>query len=312
MRTILVTGSNGFVGKHLIRELHENGNKVIGIGGPTVPGGNPVEEAYLSAYHVCDLTDAEQVAKIDFSNVDAVIHLAGLASMQFSFAQPARFIGNNGAMTINLLEALMQQKVAPRVVVVSSSSLYDPLQPLPVAEDGSLSLTSPYGVSKLLTEQVCEYYRTQGLECIVVRPFNHIGPGQGPGFLLPDLAGQITEAAHEGKDLLVGNLTSKRDYTDVRDVAKAYRLLATADTLENTLYNVCSGKSIAGDYFLEKLLALLAPSKTLNVVVDETRFRPNDIADIRGDASRIHRETGWIPTIPLEQTVADFVAALKK
>lgn len=311
MQTILVTGSNGFVGKHLIRELHENGNRIIGVGGPAITGGDPNEKSYLSAYHVCDLTNAAEVAKLDFQKVDAIIHLAALASIQLSFTQPARFIGDNGALTINLLETLLQQGVKPRVVVVSSSSVYDPEQPLPIDETGSLIMDSPYAVSKLLTEHVCEYYRTRGIECVIVRPFNHIGPGQRPGFLLPDLSAQIKEAAREKKEITVGNLTTKRDYTDVRDVVRAYRLLATARTLKNNLYNVCSGKSTAGEYFLKELVELLSPNEKLKVVVDKTRFRPNDRADVRGSAERLHKELGWEPTIPLHQTIADFVKALE-
>jgi len=310
MRTILVTGANGFVGKHLIRELHESGNRVIGVGGPAIIGGDSNEKSYLSEYHVCDLTNAAETAKLDFHKVDAIIHLAALASIQLSFTQPARFIGDNGAITINLLETLLQQGVKPRVVVVSSSSVYNPEQPLPINETGSLIMDSPYAISKLLTEHLCEYYRTRGIECIIARPFNHIGPGQRPGFLLPDLAAQIKEATKEKKEIAVGNLTTKRDYTDVRDVVRAYRLLATSQNLKHILYNVCSGKSIAGEYFLKELIELLSPKEDLKVVVDKTRFRPNDHSDIRGSAERLHQEMGWEPTIPIHQTIADFVEAL--
>ena len=309
MKTVLVTGANGFVGKHLVRELYENGNKVVGVGGPNVAGGT--EKTYLTDYHVCDLTDAAQVAKLDFRNVDSLIHLAGLANMGMSFAQPARFISDNGTITINLFEALLQQDVKPRVIVVSSGAVYSPQQKMPIGEDGEMTTSSPYVVSKLLTENICSYYRSRSIECATVRPFNHIGPGQGPGFLLPDLATQIREAVGEHKDLVVGDLTTKRDYTDVRDVARAYRLLATADKLESKVYNVCSGKSVAGEYFLGKLFELFAPDGKPTVKVDKARFRPNDAPDIFGSSTRLQTETGWHPTIPLGQTIKDFVAEFK-
>lgn len=308
MKTILVSGSNGFVGKHLVRELHENGNKVIGVGGPNIKKGP--NDAYLAEYHVCDLTDGAQLAELDFTKVDAILHLASLASVKLSFDEPARFIGDNGAITINLFEALMKQNAKPRVIVVSSGAVYTPKQSMPIGEDGKIVNSSPYVVSKVLTENICDYYRSRGIESVIVRPFNHIGPGQGPGFLLPDLAAQIKEAAQGNKPLTVGNLTTKRDYTDVRDVAKAYRLLATADKLDDTLYNVCSGKSVAGEYFLEKLLELLAPGKKLNVEVDKSRFRPNDAPDIVGNSTHLQKAVDWQPNIPLDQTIADFVAGL--
>jgi GDP-4-dehydro-6-deoxy-D-mannose reductase len=308
MKTILVTGANGFVGRHLVRELHDNGLQVVGVGGPALAAGS--EGPNISDYRVCDLTNNEQVTKLDFRGIDAVIHLAGLANIGMSFAQPARFISDNGSITINLLETLLQQGVKPRVVIISSGAVYSPQQKMPITENGELTTSSPYVVSKLLTENVSNYYRSRGIECVIARPFNHIGPGQGPGFLLPDLAAQIKEAALNRTEVVVGNLASKRDYTDVRDVAKAYRLLATAGKLEGTVYNVCSGKSVAGQYFLDELLGIIAPNDRPAVTVDKGRFRPNDAPDIVGDSSLLQEETGWRPSIPLEQTIRDFIVAL--
>ncbi|HEV2402967.1 MAG TPA: NAD-dependent epimerase/dehydratase family protein [Candidatus Saccharimonadales bacterium] len=302
---ILITGTNGFVGHHLVHELYKNGHKVIGIGGPQFADGNSRE---LADYLVCDLTDEAQVSAIDFKGVEAIIHLAALASVQLSFDQPAHFITTNGSIGVNLFEALLRQGVHPRLVVVSSSDVYAHDQTLPISENGICAATSPYVISKLLTEDICEYYRTRGIDCIVARPFNHIGPGQRPGFLLPDLAQLVHDAVKDKKELLVGNLKSKRDYTDVRDVVKAYRLLATAPKLGHTVYNICSGKSVAGEYFLDKLIQLMANDFKPAIKPDPKRIRPNDVPDRFGSAKRLLRETGWKPTIPLDQTIADFVS----
>lgn len=305
MKTILVTGANGFVGKHLIHELHQAGHTVIGVGGPT--GASSMPNSELSEYRVCDLTSPEQVASMDFHGIDSIIHLAGLASAKLSFDQPARFISDNGAISINLFEALMHQNVRPRTIVISSGALYSPDQPMPIGEDGITRASSPYNVSKLLTEDICEYYRMRGIPSLTVRPFNHIGPGQGVGFLLPDLASQIQQAIANHTPITVGNLTTKRDYTDVRDVVRAYHQLAVADAPQQSLYNVCSGNGVAGQYFLNLLLTELTGNQKPEVVVDSNRFRPNDPELIIGSAARISEEFGWKPEIPLEQTVRDFV-----
>lgn len=307
MSKILVTGANGFVGKHVIAELHENGHEVIGVGGPHIMG--QVDDGLFVEYRVCDLTDTEQVSKMDFRNIDAIIHLAGLANIGMSFDQPKRFIGDNGAITINLLESVFQQSVKPRVVIISSGAVYSPRQTLPISESGDIAMSSPYVVSKILTENIASYYRSRGIDCIVARPFNHIGPGQGPGFLLPDLSLQVKEALKTHVDIVVGNLSTKRDYTDVRDVAKAYRLLATTEKLTQDVYNVCSGKSVPGQYFLDTLLKILSPDDKLAVSVDKSRFRPNDAPDIFGDSGHLRADTGWEPTVTLEQTIRDFVEA---
>jgi GDP-4-dehydro-6-deoxy-D-mannose reductase len=309
MKTILVTGVNGFVGRHLVRELLGNNHRVIGIGGPG-PSPDAALVQSIDHYVTCNFTDAAEVSKLDFHDVDAIIHLAGLASIQRSFAEPARFIGDNGAIAINLFEALTHQNVQPRVIVISSGGVYAADQPMPINESGTTTTSSPYVVSKLLTEDICSYYRSRVQDAIIVRPFNHIGPGQGPGFLLPDLAAQIVEATGADKELVVGNLKTKRDYTDVRDVARAYRLLATAPQLNSTLYNVCSGKSVAGEQILQLLLEQLAPGKKPAVKVDKTRFRPTDAPEIAGNSSRLQQELGWRPAIGLEQTVKDFIASL--
>ena len=142
---------------------------------------------------------------------------------------------------------------------------------------------------------------------MIARPFNHIGPGQGQGFLLPDLATALISVV-EGQALAVGNLATRRDYTDVRDVARAYRLLATQPVLSHDVYNVCSGHSLAGSDILAELLRV-SGRKPMPIGTDPARLRPNDSLDIFGDNSRLRDDLGWAPQFAIEDTIADYLAA---
>jgi len=296
-KKIAVTGVNGFVGRHLIKELQSAGCEVIGIGR---------EDAcdFVDTYYVCDLAEKwpEEVG-----TVDAVIHLAGLAAVGPSFDDPQTYINLNSAMVTHMAEFYLKQDKKPRLVIVSSGSIYDPTQPLPIAEDGKVGLSSPYSVSKVLVENQAEYYRNRGLDCVVVRPFNHIGPGQLAGFLVPDLYGKVSTATQNAA-VSVGNLETKRDYTDVRDIVRAYAKLALSESLAHTTYNICSGKSYSGVEIFELVKATLnRPDVTYQV--DPSLVRPTDIPEIVGDSSRLQSELGWKPEITVEQTIKDIATA---
>lgn len=299
-KRVVVTGVNGFVGKHLTRELVEHDIEVIGIGQEDAAHEEISEK--LENYYSADLTREWPVK----SRIDAVIHLAGLAAVGPSFDRPQDYINLNSAMVTNMVEFYVRTKVAaPRFVVVSSGALYSPKQAMPLDEDAALAMGSPYAVSKLLVENQCEYYRSRDIECVVARPFNHIGPGQGPGFLVPDVLAQL----QEGDEITVGNIDTRRDYTDVRDIARAYRLLATQPELAHTTYNACSGVSVSGREIIELLTKNIGKSD-VSITVDKSKVRPTDPADIRGDASRLQKDTGWTPEISLEQTLKDCVKSL--
>jgi len=157
-------------------------------------------------------------------------------------------------------------------------------------------------------EDAVSSYNKKGLHCVIARPFNHIGPGQMPGFLLPDLAQQLENAKNENGVIRVGNIKTRRDFTDVRDVARAYTLLATTEShnLSATIYNICSGTSLAG----EQILGWLSDAYGFNdikVEVDTDKIRENDVMDIYGSNERLQKDTGWKPQIPIEQTIRDFV-----
>lgn len=297
---VVITGVNGFVGKHLVRELKDHNIEVIGVDRSEMVDSSIAN--LLSDYIVADL--AVGWPKIDA--VTAVIHLAGLAAVGPSFDSPQDYININSAIFTNMAEHFLASMDKPRIVVVSSGAIYDPKQQLPLTEESTVGFTSPYAVSKVLVENQCAYYRSRGLDCIVARPFNHIGPGQRPGFLLPDLHRQLGSINNE--KLQVGDLTTQRDYTDVRDVVRAYRLLATSKKLTHPIYNICSGISRSGNEILKTLQATMH-KEGVGAVVDRAKLRPNDPKEIVGSSGRLRDDTGWQPEISLEQTIIDFTSS---
>lgn len=298
---IVITGINGFVGKHLTRELKNNGHLVIGLDRSEAV--HPEIADVVDEYHAADLSTAWP----ELPNVDAIIHLAGLAAVGPSFDSPQLYININSAIVTNMCEYYLKQDKKPRIVTISSGAIYDTTTPMPITELSLIAYTSPYTVSKVLLENQAAYYSSRGIECIVMRPFNHVGPGQLPGFLVPDLAEKIRTRAADTDPIEVGNLDTKRDYTDVRDVVKAYRLVATKEgKLDHPVYNVCSGVSHSGHEVLGAIVSAMQ-IEAPETVVNEKFLRPNDIMDICGDNSRLVSEFGWGLTYSFEQTIADFV-----
>lgn len=302
MKKVLVTGANGFVGQHLVKELSDNGIKVVGIGGHIGSAGKP---AHIDEYMVLDLNDAAAVSKIDFKDIDGVIHLAALAAIGPSFDDPMGYITANIGMETNLFEAAMSQGAKPGFLIVSSSSLYDSEAPLPLTESSPTIPDSPYAVSKLGQEQMGRYYGLRGFNCMIARPFNHIGPGQNPGFLVPDVAQQIVEC-EQGKrsEISVGNLDATRDYTDVRDIVRAYRLLLEKGE-NGEIYNICSGKDVSGHDIVAGLMD--AAGSQAPLTQDPKKMRPSDTPAHYGDYGKLTVATGWKPEIPLKTTLADVI-----
>jgi GDP-4-dehydro-6-deoxy-D-mannose reductase len=291
------------VGAHLAKELKENGIEVIGVGGAH---GATEPDTNVSSYQVLDLSIREEVEQIDFRTIDGVIHLAGLAAVGPSFDDPMGYIATNIGIEVNLFEVANQQGAKPKFLIISSGSLYDPQAPLPLTELSSVVPSSPYAVSKLGQEQMSQYYGLRGFECVIARPFNHIGPGQNPGFLVPDLAQQVIEFERgKRQDILVGNLDAKRDYTDVRDIVRAYRLLLEKGTA-GKVYNVCSGTARSGNEILKLILS--ASSGEPAVTKDPARMRPSDAPEIYGNYAAIEQDTGWKPEIDITNTIADVLA----
>lgn len=302
---IIITGINGFVGEHLADAFKQDGFEVIGVAYDTTP--NVKVHDKLDAYISCNLLDQDSVKEINLDEVRAIVHLAGLSAVGKSFEEPHRYIADNALMTYNLLDHAKTQDFKGRVVVISTGALYDPNQPLPLTEQSKTGASSPYAIGKLATEHVVSYFHNRGLDTVAIRPFNHIGPGQGLGFLLPDLFEQLTSHEDDG-EMMVGNIDTKRDYTDVRDIVEAYKLLALAEGLSHEVYNVCTGTSRSGKEILG-MLQNITGITDVKIVVDPAKIRPSDVMDICGDASRLRDELDWQPKIPLEQTVRDFVSS---
>ena len=255
-----------------------------------------------AAEGVVDLRDAEAPGKHDLRGLEAVVHLAGLAQASRSFTEPSAYVATNTTMEINLFEALLRQRSFPRVLVVSSGSVYAGRAEL-MTEESTVDPSSPYVVSKLTQELLAWYYAKRGFEVVVARPFNHIGPGQERGYLVPDVCSQIAAIEERGGgEITVGDLTSSRDYTDVRDVAAAYHSLIHQGQPGET-YNVCCGESRSGEELVAMLRAL--SSADITVVTDPKLARPTDTRDVQASNIAIRERTRWAPTIRLETTLIE-------
>jgi GDP-4-dehydro-6-deoxy-D-mannose reductase len=302
LERVLVTGVNGFVGKHLARALSEAQMQVDGV--VREERIDPSIEASVNQTINCDLVDENQVRTLDLSAYKAIIHLAGLAKVVESFKKPDLYMNVNAQPLVNICEALLAQKALARVIAISSGAVYDSHEPMPLNESSKTNPhSSPYAKSKLEMEDKAHRYIEQGVDCVIVRPFNHIGPGQMGGFLLPDLADQVKNAIGTGEPVRIGNLKTRRDYTDVRDVVKAYASLVSAK-LNHKTYNVCSGRSYSGQEILDMIIKNLG-AEHLKIVEDPALMRPNDAMEIYGSYGRLKNDTGWQPQIPIEQTIKD-------
>lgn len=309
MAKIVVTGVSGFVGKHVVRELIDRKCQVVGVGYSGITDASLKEK--LEDYIDCDLTDPKMVANLPLSGVSGIINLAGLASVGDSFKNAEVYKRINVQVLTTLCERLLRDKLSIRVIAVSSGSVYDANQAMPLTETSKLAASgSPYAISKILMEEEAQRFIKKGLDCVVTRPFNHSGPGQLPGFLIPDLYQKIRQAAENNGVIEIGNLSTKRDYTDVRDVAKAYADLVLAPKpLRHSVYNVCSGKSRQGQDILDLMLEITGQQNSINIKQNPELFRPSDSPDLYGSYQRLHEEMGWQPTIPFEQTLRDFIAS---
>lgn len=305
---VLVTGINGFVGKHLARELTGRGVDVIGVG-QREPTASPDISDALKGYFQCDVTDKNQVGALPLKDVDCIINLAGLANVGASFDSPDLYMKINVEVLSVLGGALLESNPNARMIAVSTGALYDPSQLMPLNEESKvITEGSPYAMSKLAMEEAASKLREAGQDCIVVRPFNHIGPGQGLGFLIPDLAEKLKNTDPKNPHITAGNLKTIRDYTDVRDIARAYADLATTKILKHGLYNVCSGSGLSGEDIVRTLCENLSIDfNSLQIDTDPSLIRPSDPEKIVGDNSRLRADTDWKPAIALSQTVSDLL-----
>lgn len=303
-KKIVVTGIHGFVGQHLAERLHSLDFKVHGVGREASAHSRVSD--FLDEYSQCNLLDKNSTDNLVLKTASAIIHLAGLASVAESFEKPEQYKKDNQTMTDNILRSAAEQGFTGRAVIISTGAIYDTSTPMPLTEESPTVETSPYSIGKIAAEKTALDHKRNGLDVVVVRPFNHIGPGQGTGFLLPDLYQKIIEATqNNNSSIATGPLDNRRDFTDVRDIVKAYELLATADSLKHDIYNVSSGNSYSGEDILRELKKVL--DTNITAVVDDSKRRPQDASEITGSSARLRDELGWEPSILLEETIQDFV-----
>ena len=297
MRAV-VTGGRGFVGHHLVTHLQSLGDEVAIL---DRKGADAV-----------DIVDADALRRwIGKVRPDIVYHLAARSHVGASWNDEEGVQRVNVAGTANVLSASSAADVA-RIVVVGSAEGYGRIgaHEVPVRETTPLRPVSPYARSKVAAERLALAAQRDGsLGVLCVRAFNHTGPGQSPNFLVPGLATRIAAAERGGADeIVVGNLDSVRDYTDVRDVVRAYRLLAERGE-PGQVYNVCSGNGVTVADLARNLLGLAR--RPLRLVVDPELVRPVDVPVLVGDATRLRAATGWTPQIPLGRTLADVLDAAR-
>ena len=291
---VLVTGARGFVGRHLSAALRARGHEVI-------EADRTVHEDALPI----DVTDSLAVrAAFDLAQPDAVAHLAAQAFVPASLEDPGGTFDVNARGTLNVLDAaraLGAEGLHPRVLVASTGDVYGAQPPAayPLRESVAPLPRSPYAASKVAAEALASAYaRSYGVDAVVTRAFNHIGPGQDERFAVAAFAAQLARAAAGGeRTVLVGNLAASRDVLDVRDVCDAYVLLLEGGGASGEIYNVCSGTATPMRELLRRLIEIA--HLPVEVREDPSRMRPADVPVSVGDPTKLRDATGWTPRIPL-------------
>jgi GDP-4-dehydro-6-deoxy-D-mannose reductase len=310
--TVLVTGGAGFAAGHLLDRLSAPGP--AGAPAPRLvawhrPGGHPPPSgtAGVTWRGVDLLDDAAVAAAIAADPPDQVYHLAGATHQGKSFAQPTDVLRVNAMGTDHLLRGLAAHAPRARVLVTSTGFVYQPNDTEALAEDAPLRPASPYALSKLAQEMIARHAgATTSVDVILCRPFNHLGPRQSADYFAPNFARQIAAIARgqAAPVMKVGNLTARRDLSDVRDVVRAYVALMERG-VPGEVYNVCSGRAVAVRDVLDGLIAL--SGVRVDVQVAPELLRPVDQPLLLGSREKIGAAAGWAPAIPLETTLRDLL-----
>lgn len=300
----LITGITGFAGGHLAQILLDRGDEVFGMARDAGQGLTHLSREIKPA--IVDLRDPLAVdTLLRETQPDAIYHLAGQAFVPLAWADPWMTLENNIRPQLNILEAMVRQKSGARLLIVASNEVYGRVRPdeLPVKEETPLRPNNPYGVSKVAQDILgLQYFLSHGVDVIRVRAFNHIGPRQSPVFVAASFAKQLAEieAGLVEPVLRVGNLEARRDFTDVRDVMRAYALLVQHGD-PGEAYNVGAGEAHSIQSLLDILLGYT--SATVKVEPDPARMRPSDVPVIYADNSKLRTKTGWTPTCKFEDSL---------
>jgi len=309
MIKVFITGVAGFAGGFLCEHI-------LKVGGFEVFGTYLSDEQLKYSSHIKDKVKLRKLNLLDAGatynlvkevNPDYVFHLAAITSPSASFENPSETITNNIEAQVNLLEAIRKTGINPSTLIVSSADAYGAVdkENLPIDENTPFRPVNPYAVSKIAQDFLgLQYFLSYGLKIIRVRPFNHIGPRQSPRFVVSYFAQQIAQIEKGGKEnvIKVGDLSTKRDFTDVRDMMAAY-LLALQKGEAGQVYNIGRGISYRISEILDKLLSL--SSVKIKVEIDKSLFRPKDEPELRCDNRSFVKKTGWEPKIDIEKTLKD-------
>jgi GDP-4-dehydro-6-deoxy-D-mannose reductase len=304
----LVTGASGFVGRYLVDELRRSGAELLACGGP---------HDGAHGYVPLDLGQVETMrAALERGRPTVVFHLAAQTFVPASLAAPMESYETNAIGSARLAAAIREYGASappPRLFFASSAEVYGRRErdELPLRENLDLRPVNPYAASKAAAEAILlAEARSFGLDVVVARAFNHIGPGQDERFVVPSLAGQLAHiAAGAPPQLLVGNLTAARDFLDVRDVVNAYIALAR-DGERGEVYNVCSGGAVTIRDILRELIAIA--HVPVEVREDPARMRPADVPILVGSPEKLRARTGWQPQLTLVRSLRDIYAAARE
>ncbi len=303
---IFITGATGFAGSHLVDMLLAAGHKVFAL--VHAATSHQALQAHPQLHEIPgNLLELESLkTAVSQAKPDAVYHLAGQAFPARSWNNPAFTFAVNTGGTANLLEAVVSYG-RPRTVIVTSAEIYGQVSAdqLPLTEQSLPAPRHPYGVSKYAAGQLIPlYWERYQLPVVEARPFNHIGPHQALGFVVPDFASQIAaiKLGQREAKMQVGNLDAQRDFCDVRDVSRAYMTLAEKGH-PGEAYLICSGQPVTIHYLLQVLLELA--DATVDIEYDPARMRPADVPILYGSAAKLQKHTGWRPEIHLRESLSE-------
>ena len=290
MSRVLIFGAGGFVGSYLCKEFLNNGYKVSG----TDKGEGSALPSEVDFYRTDLMQEAEVENLISRVKPDIIVNLAAISSVGASWNMPQTTMAINVIGALNIMEAARKSEQKPRILFVGSSEEYV-ISENPLDENTQLNANNPYGISKVTQEQLAKLYREHyGLKIYCVRPFNHTGIGQRDSFVLPSFCKQVAEIDKSGKSgkIQVGNLKVKRDFSHVKDVVRAYRMIVESDNC-NQIYNVGSGNAYSLEDMLTYIIGL--SNQKIEIEIDQNRIRPPDLPLICCDCSLIEKELRWEP-----------------
>lgn len=300
--TVLVVGVNGFVGSYVTQEFSANGYRVVGAD----RSGSCMLEA-VESYRTLNICNPDETKKVIASLApDVIVNLAAVSSVGASWSIPKQTIEVNVIGSINVLEAARALNNAPKILMVGSSEEYASSD-VPLAESSPLSANNPYGISKSAQERFAELYSERyGLRVYRTRSFNHTGIGQSDTFVIPSFCKQIASISNSGKPgtVHVGNLSVRRDFSDVRDIVRAYRMIIESE-FSGEVFNVGSGRAVALSELLDLMIA--GCSQEVFIETDVDRARAFDCPLIVADISKIEDRLGWRPAVQIETTIQEML-----